>query len=89
MATHVCAHCAELFDASRLNCPHCGADIDLTWSDPEMEEMVAEPEDEDAAYERLLREEGLGGPESDAPPNWVPLAILVIAMALVLWFVIG
>jgi len=60
----VCAHCGEMYPERRLNCPHCGADADLTYvPDPE---WIADPreKDEEEAYQDLLELEGLAEPKT-------------------------
>jgi len=74
MASQPCAHCGKLFDPEgKLVCPHCGADVDLTyaWEPSEFEfgpeekayEEVRKGEgfipDEDAEYQEFLEKEGL------------------------------
>jgi len=55
--TTVCAHCGEMYDGSRPNCPHCGADADLTYSDDS--EAFDDPRMDDEEYEGVLEREGL------------------------------
>lgn len=68
----VCAHCGEVFRDSRLACPHCGADADLTWSPDDTPEEFFEheaPHLGDAEYEDFLRGEGLAeDDEADRTP---------------------
>ena len=51
-----------MYPEERLNCPHCGADADLTYvEDPA---WVADPHDKGDAYQDFLRREGLAESES-------------------------
>ena len=58
----VCGHCGEMFPEKRLNCPHCGADADVTWShEGEYHEELQDFDDE-AEYREFLVNEGLEKP---------------------------
>ena len=62
--SRVCAHCGEMYAEERLNCPHCGADADLTYVDDPG--WVDGPGTEEVAYEEFLEKEGLKEPETGA-----------------------
>jgi hypothetical protein len=83
----VCAHCGELYPDGRLNCPHCGADADLTWSqdEPPHETYEGWSEKDDAEYQAFLEREGLL--DAPAPPRsrrrlWVILLALLLAASI-------
>lgn len=57
----VCAFCGEMFDDSRPNCPHCGADTELTWSNDEYDPELSPDPDAEAEYQAFLKNEGLAG----------------------------
>jgi predicted nucleic acid-binding Zn-ribbon protein len=61
VAQRPCAHCGELFDdASKLVCPHCGAEVDFTYGEAPDYDPADEP-----SYEETLEREGLsGGPKT-------------------------
>jgi uncharacterized Zn finger protein (UPF0148 family) len=43
--SRTCSHCGEIFEEEgRLVCPHCGADVDLTYAE-DPEEADFEPEE--------------------------------------------
>ncbi len=68
----ICAHCGDSFPESKLVCPGCGADADLTWSpDITPDEIAADfgadggyddARFTDSEYEDFLRREGLATP---------------------------
>jgi hypothetical protein len=83
----VCAHCGELFEKRRVNCPHCGADADLTWSGDESPREFYEgwSEKDDADYRAFLEEEGLLEPaprRAKAYPLRVMAVILLLVVAI-------
>lgn len=84
----VCAFCGQLYDDGRPNCPHCGADVDLTYSDdsysPDFELYDESMGDEE--YERYLEREGLAEPRPKPrpPPSWSKLTLLLLFLGLLL-----
>ncbi len=53
----LCAHCGEMYPEERPNCPHCGADADLTYSDDS--EAFDDPRMQAEDYDSFLEREGL------------------------------
>ncbi|MHC4930797.1 MAG: hypothetical protein ACYTGV_01215 [Planctomycetota bacterium] len=63
----VCAHCGKMYPEERINCPHCGADADLTYvEDPP---WMADPRTEEEVYEEFLEQEGLAEPKHRPKPG--------------------
>jgi len=63
----VCAHCGEMYPEERPNCPHCGADADLTYSSDEYSPelgLETPEEQDDEEYTEFLEREGLGSPRT-------------------------
>ena len=84
----VCSHCGELFPDGRLNCPHCGMDVDQDWSaDPEYGELGYDNEDEE--YAAFLKREGLGEPEkSFGKRGCAPGVLLGVLICTAVWVLI-
>ena len=79
----VCAFCGEMFADDRPNCPHCGADKDLTWSNDEYDPELGLPEDEEKEYQEFLRSEGL----TDEPRK--SGCLLLLALPPAVWAVLS
>ena len=75
----VCAFCGEMFPDERPNCPHCGADKDLTWSNDEYDPDLSPDPDEDKEYQDFLRKEGLA---EDAKKSG---CLLLVALPALIW----
>jgi len=80
----VCAHCGELYPEGRLNCPHCGADADLTWSqdEPPHETYQGWTEKDDAEYRDFLEREGLLDEPSKRAGHRRPVWLILLALLL-------
>ncbi len=61
--SRVCANCGGVFseEENHLVCPHCGADVDATFVEPDPSDAFEDPRMDDDAYAEFLREEGLAG----------------------------
>lgn len=80
--SRACAHCGELYADGRPNCPHCGADADLTYGDDSHDPDLGEFDAGEPEYEETLRREGLAPapPRSPGrPPGVAWMVVLVVA----------
>jgi predicted nucleic acid-binding Zn-ribbon protein len=60
----VCAHCGEMYPEKRLNCPHCGANADLTYVDDGYDpELGVEVRSEEEEYREFLDRAGMAEPK--------------------------
>ena len=86
--SRVCAFCGQVYDEDRINCPQCGADADLTYSDDSYDpELGFDAPDEDREYDEFLQREGLGRPRKRVrEPN--PRTLLFV-VAIVAGLVLG
>ncbi|MBN8249115.1 MAG: zinc ribbon domain-containing protein [Verrucomicrobia bacterium] len=82
----ICPHCgAEVPEGSRV-CPECGADESTGWNEHATAQRLDLPDAEDFDAEAFAREEF--GPPARRGPAWGWVAVAILLLGALLWWMI-